>query len=97
MLTELDIQIYKLHKQGISVAEIHRTLNLGNIFKDCDIKLISIDRAFPNLQMIQECNLSWVKTLEPTPIYFKHLRISYTPIEGYNKVWDCGRDIYITK
>ena len=31
MLTELDIQIYKLHKQGISVAEIHRTLNLGNI------------------------------------------------------------------
>ena len=72
-------------------------LNLGNIFKDCDIKLISIDRAFPNLQMIQECNLSWVKTLEPTPIYFKHLRISYTPIEGYNKVWDCGRDIYITK
>lgn len=72
-------------------------LNLDNIFKDCDIKLISIDRAFPNLQMIQECNLSWVKTLEPTPIYFKHLRISYTPIEGYNTVWDCGRDIYITK
>lgn len=71
-------------------------LNLDNLFKD-NVKAISIDRAFPNLQILEECSLSWVKTIEPTPIYFKQLIISYTPIEGYKRIWDCGKDIYIIK
>lgn len=71
-------------------------LNLDNLFKD-NVKAISIDRAFPNLQILEECSLSWIKTIEPTPIYFKQLIISYTPIEGYKRIWDCGKDIYIIK
>lgn len=50
MLTELDIQIYKLHKQGVSVTKIHETLGLGSI------RLKQIAKSIAKAEMTIEYN-----------------------------------------